>query len=217
MLPISRVTVGKDYMEFFTTVVWATVILIMFLAKLKVVQDFYVAAIIISVMIIVNADLLFRGFHWYKVFMVLRSSLRKDCGCTVLLAFACLAAHGTWPESVWPGVALHFGSFVVWFFSGKQTSPLVTCGLWAGGKNQMTKVQLMLRVAAQFLGCVIAFAAFGLWYSFRVPGQGPFKHLLSPQSAVGAAVTILGSVVVIKNRDASVEMSLRQAEAQKSR
>eukprot|EP00913_Durusdinium_trenchii_P002727 g2523.t1 len=82
----------------------------------------------------------------------------------------------------------HFRIYKIYVVGcGVQTNPLLSAGLWAGGRNQMTKVQLFLRILAQVAGSVIAFAAFGLYYSFRFPGEGPFSHFLGLESACSAA------------------------------
>ncbi|CAE7894847.1 pppA, partial [Symbiodinium microadriaticum] len=77
MLPISRKQIGRDWMEFFTILVWATVILIMFLAKLKAFQDVLIAIILGTLMMIANADFFFSHFRIYKIYRVLRRSLLK--------------------------------------------------------------------------------------------------------------------------------------------
>mmetsp|Transcript_10630 Transcript_10630/g.31211 ORF Transcript_10630/g.31211 Transcript_10630/m.31211 type:complete len:218 (+) Transcript_10630:65-718(+) len=202
MLPISRVQVGRDWMEFFTVLVWGTVILIMFLAKLKVAQDVLVAIILLTIMAICNADTLLSGFRFYKIFVVLRKSLMKDCFSAASLALVCLTVHGMWPDARAPGVALHIASLAAWVACGVQTSPLISCGLWAGGRNQMTKIQLMLRIGAQVTGSILAFAMFGLYYSFRFPGEGPFRHFFGLESTCGALVAFVASVLHIRARDA---------------
>ncbi|CAE7238377.1 pppA, partial [Symbiodinium sp. KB8] len=78
MLPISRKQIGRDWMEFFTILVWATVILIMFLAKLKAFQDVLIAIILGTLMMIANADFFFSHFRIYKIYRVLRRSLLKE-------------------------------------------------------------------------------------------------------------------------------------------
>mmetsp|Transcript_7263 Transcript_7263/g.22740 ORF Transcript_7263/g.22740 Transcript_7263/m.22740 type:complete len:217 (+) Transcript_7263:91-741(+) len=208
MLPISRVQVGRDWMEFFTVLVWFTVMLIMFLAKLKVAQDVLVAIILLTIMVICNADSLFANFRWYKIYFVLRRSLMKDCASAGSLALACLAVHGVWPDARAPGVALHLASLAAWVTCGLQTSPVVSCGLFVGGRNQMTKIQLMLRILAQVTGGILAFASWGLYYSFRFPGQGPFEHFFSLESVCGAAVTFAASVLHIRARDAQTAARL---------
>ncbi|CAJ1433896.1 unnamed protein product, partial [Effrenium voratum] len=161
MLPISKKQVGRDWMEFFTILVWATVILIMFLAKLKAFQDVLIAVILGTLMLVANADFFFSRFRMYKIYVVLRKSLFKDVVGAAGLGLFCLALHGMWPEAKGPGVALHLASLAAWVSCGVQTSPLLSAGLWAGGRNQMTKVQLLLRILAQVAGSIIAFAGFG--------------------------------------------------------
>mmetsp|Transcript_72761 Transcript_72761/g.162899 ORF Transcript_72761/g.162899 Transcript_72761/m.162899 type:complete len:205 (-) Transcript_72761:19-633(-) len=188
-------------MEFFTVVVWATVILIMFLAKLKAAQDVMIAIILSIIMVVANADTLFSSFRFYKVFIVFRWALLRDLATAVCLTLAWLLVHGAFPEARAPGVLLHLSALAPWVLCGVQSSPLVSCGLWAGGRNQMTKVQLMLHIAAQVAGSVLAFCAFGLYYSFRFPGEGPFRHFFGLESLAAAAVTFAMSVVHIRNVD----------------
>uniref|UniRef100_A0A7S0B5G7 Uncharacterized protein n=1 Tax=Pyrodinium bahamense TaxID=73915 RepID=A0A7S0B5G7_9DINO len=201
MLPLSRVQVGRDYMEFFTVVVWATVILIMFLAKLKAMQDVLIAIILIIIMAICNADSLLANFHFYKVFVVFRWALLRDCICAVFLTLGWLGVHGAWPEARAPGILLHLSALAPWVLCGVQSSPVVSCGLWAGGRNQMTKIQLMLRILAQVTGTILAFAVFGLYYSFRFPGEGPFRHFFGLESVCSAGVTFVASVLHIRALD----------------
>merc|ERR1712151_220119 len=135
-------------------------------------------------------------------------------GSAAALSLGCLVAHGMFPEMRAPGVALHIASLAAWAFCNVQTSPVVSCGLWAGGRNQMTKIQLMLRIIAQAAGSVLAFALFGLYYSFRFPGQGPYKHFFGLESICGATITFGASVLYIKRRDAQDDVK-REKAAQK--
>lgn len=199
-------------MEFFTVLVWATVILIMFLSKMKAFQDVLAAIIMGTIFLIVNADAVFANFKCYKVFVVLRHSLRKDCFSAFALALGCLLLHGAWPDAAAPGVMLHLASLAAWILVGVQTSPVVSCGLWAGGRNQMTKMQLGLRILAQAAGCMIAFAGFALYYSFRLPGEGPFNHFFGLQSMGGAVVTFCATVAQIHAHDARREIAAAKAE-----
>lgn len=197
-------------MEFFTVLVWATVILIMFLAKLKAFQDVLIAVILGTMMLVANADYFFSHFRVYKIYIVLRKSLLHDVLGATGLGFGCLALHGMWPEARAPGVMLHLASLAAWVACGVQTNPMLSAGLWAGGRNQMTKAQLLLRILAQAAGFVIAFAAFGLYYSFRFPGKGPFEHFLGLESICSAAVTFAASVAHIRARDAQTAKMLEK-------
>jgi len=201
MLPIGKVQVGRDWMELFTVLVWATVILIMFLSKLKAAQDVLIAVILGSIMAIMNADLLFARLRIYKIYLVLRKLLLKECLTSAVLSFVCLMLHGMWPEAVAPGILLHISSLAAWVSQGVQTSPVVSSGLWLGGQNVMTKNQLVLHVLAHCTGNVLAFAVWGLYYSFRFPGEGPFKHFFGMESACGAMVVFLCSVAHIRQTD----------------
>mmetsp|Transcript_56598 Transcript_56598/g.131941 ORF Transcript_56598/g.131941 Transcript_56598/m.131941 type:complete len:217 (+) Transcript_56598:56-706(+) len=211
MLPVSRVKIGRDYMEFFTVLVWATTIVIMFLAKLKAMQDVLIAIIIIILMAICNADSWASHFRFYKVFFVLRWTLFQDCLWATFLTLSWLCVHGAWPEASAPGALLHLSALFPWALCRVQSNPVVSLGLWAGGKNVMTKVQLMLRIGAQALGMILAFAIFGLYYSFRFPGQGPFRHFFGLSSTCAAAATFGLSVCHIRAVDH--EDALRQAKA----
>jgi len=208
MLPISKKQIGRDWMEFFTILVWATVILIMFLAKLKAFQDVLIAIILGTIMMVANADFFFAHFRIYKNYIVLRRSLFKDVVGAAVLGTGCLALHGLWPDAKGPGIALHLASLAAWVGCGVQTNPLLSAGLWAGGRNQMNKVQLLLRILAQVAGSIIAFAAFGLYYSFRFPGEGPFSHFLGLESACSAGATFLATVAHIRVRDAQSQKEL---------
>eukprot|EP00747_Dinoflagellata_sp_TGD_P162950 gnl/TRDRNA2_/TRDRNA2_181136_c0_seq1.p2 gnl/TRDRNA2_/TRDRNA2_181136_c0~~gnl/TRDRNA2_/TRDRNA2_181136_c0_seq1.p2 ORF type:complete len:213 (+),score=45.22 gnl/TRDRNA2_/TRDRNA2_181136_c0_seq1:96-734(+) len=202
MLPIGKVQSGRDWMEIFTVLVWATVILIMFLAKLKAMQDVLLCAIMGFLMLLFNADALFASQRWYKIFVVLRETLKKDCLTTLAIALTCLMAHGVWHEARWPGVAMHIASLLAWVCLGIQTSPLVSCGLHIGGKNIMTKLQLKMRIGAQICGGGLAFCLFGMWWSFKFPGEGPFRHFFGIESFIGAVVTVAGSIANARQRDA---------------
>jgi len=202
MLPIGKVQVGRDWMELFTVLVWATVILIMFLSKLKAAQDVLIAVILGSIMAIMNADLLFARLRIYKIYLVLRKLLLKECLTAAALSFLCLLLHGMWPEAVIPGILLHIASLVAWISQGVQTSPIVSYGLWLGGQNLMTKTQLVLHVMAHCTGNVLAFAVWGLYYSFKFPGEGPFRHFFGVESACGAMVVFLCSIAQARVRDA---------------
>mmetsp|Transcript_89049 Transcript_89049/g.232171 ORF Transcript_89049/g.232171 Transcript_89049/m.232171 type:complete len:214 (-) Transcript_89049:67-708(-) len=204
MLPITRKALGRDWMEFFTVLVWATVILIMFLSKLKAAQDVLIAIILGTIFAIANADYLFAKFRFYKVYVVLRRALWQDCWGSGVLSLLCLAIHYQWHEASWPGALLHLSSLAAWTLGGVQTGPMVSCALWAGGKNQMTKIQLMLRIISQAAGSIIAFAVFGLYYSFAFPGEGPFSHFFGLESLAAAALVFATSVVQIRHREAKI-------------
>eukprot|EP00927_Polykrikos_kofoidii_P077682 TRINITY_DN74599_c0_g1_i1.p1 TRINITY_DN74599_c0_g1~~TRINITY_DN74599_c0_g1_i1.p1 ORF type:complete len:246 (+),score=40.55 TRINITY_DN74599_c0_g1_i1:65-739(+) len=201
MLPISRVQVGRDWMDFFTVLVWGTVILIMFLAKLKAAQDVQVVIILSIIMFICNADSIMGRLRVYKIYLVLKSALRKDCLSASGVALGCLVLHGVWPDARAPGVLLHLAAVAAWVTLGVQTSPLVSCGIYLGGRNQMTKTQMFLRVGAQVVGSVLAFAVFGLYFSFRFPGEGPYRHIVSLESLFSALVAFVASVVLVKRQE----------------
>ncbi|OLQ08223.1 hypothetical protein AK812_SmicGene8302 [Symbiodinium microadriaticum] len=74
--------------------------------------------------------------------------------------------------------------------------------------RRLVVVQLFLRILAQAAGSVIAFAVFGLYWSFRFPGEGPYSHFLGLESACSAAVTFAASVAHIRVRDAQAEKDL---------
>eukprot|EP00929_Paragymnodinium_shiwhaense_P007154 TRINITY_DN111096_c0_g1_i1.p1 TRINITY_DN111096_c0_g1~~TRINITY_DN111096_c0_g1_i1.p1 ORF type:complete len:206 (+),score=49.46 TRINITY_DN111096_c0_g1_i1:92-709(+) len=204
MLPISRVQVGRDWMEIFTVLVWATVFLLMFLSKLKATQDILVGIILVTIMAIVNADSLFAKFRIYKVYVVLRKSIRQDCVAAFTSALGCLIFHAFMPDSRAPGIVLHFSALPLWVMYGLQSSPLVSAALYLAGRNQMTKMQLVVRVLAQVAGLVLAFALFGLYYSFRFPGEGPFRHVLSVEGALSGAATFGAVVAHLKMKEGKV-------------
>merc|ERR1712039_1143242 len=158
---------------------------------------------------IVNADALFAKFRFYKVFIVLRKVLFHDLCSATCLALGCLTVHGFSPEMRAPGIALHVAGLLAYLGGGVQTTPVVSYGLYVGGRNQMTKIQLMLRIGAQVTGNILAFALFGLFWSFRFPGQGPFSHFLGIESLLGAACTFGASVLYIKKKDISDDKKLQ--------
>jgi len=201
MLPVGGVKPGRDWLEIFTIVVWGTAILIMFLAKLKAMQDVYVGIVLAVILAIINADTFFAKFKIYKMYMVLRRALFKDFVGTALISVCCLGLHGHWPEANAPGAILHLSALGVWLASGVQASPMVSTALYFGGRNLMTKHQLWLRACAQVCGFLIAFAAFGLYYSFALPGEGPFQHIISPVSILSALATFGGTFVCIQRRE----------------
>merc|ERR1712217_40923 len=146
------------------------------------------------IMAICNADYLFSNFRFYKVFIVLRKVLFRDLVSATVLALGCLTLHGFAPDMRAPGVALHIAAFIAYVFGDVQTSPVVSLGLWAGGRNQMTKIQVMLRVGTQITANALAFLLFGLFWSFRHPGEGPYKTFLSLESVSGMVFTFVASV-----------------------
>mmetsp|Transcript_11405 Transcript_11405/g.17202 ORF Transcript_11405/g.17202 Transcript_11405/m.17202 type:complete len:214 (-) Transcript_11405:121-762(-) len=210
MLPIARKALGRDWMEFFTVLVWATVILIMFLSKLKAAQDVLVALILGTLFAIANADYLFSHFRFYKIFVVLRKELLKDTVVTGALSLFCLALHYNWHEAAWPGILLQFLTLAVWIATGAQPGPMVSLGIWAGGKNQMTKIQLMLRMVAQTAGNIVAFASFGLYYSFAFPGEGPFSHFFGLESNLAAGLVLIMTVILIRHRETVVQNKIAE-------
>merc|ERR1719401_3140738 len=131
----------------------------------------------------------------------------QDCFGTAGLSLFCLGLHGQWHDARWPGALLHLSTLAAWAACGVQTGPMVSCGIWAGGKNQMTKIQLMLRIIAQATGSILAFAVFGLYFSFRFPGEGPFSHFFGLESLGAAVVAFVASVAHIRQR----EQHLREA------
>jgi len=210
MLPIGKMQASRDWMAFFTVLVWATVIFIMFLSKLKKSQDVMVMGFFGIMMLICNADTLFSHTRSYKVFIVLRQALMKDCFGAFALTLACLLAHGVFPEAVAPGIALHPLAVVAWLALGSQVSPLVSCGVYVGGRNQMTRTQLHLRVAAQLAGSMLALLAFAFWHSFALPGEGPFAHFFGLESTISSFLTFAATVGIIKQRD-SKDMAVAKA------
>merc|ERR1740130_749908 len=177
---------------------------------MKAAQDIILALIMGLIMLIVNADSIFAKFRFYKIYFVLRKSLHRDLGSSVALTMGCLIMHRIFPEAKLPGIALHLSSIAVWIFAGVQANPMVSCGLYLGGKNQMTRVQLMLRVAAQTTGMALALAVFGFWSSFRFPGRGPFHHFFGLESAVSAVATLLVCVGHIRVKEAKASTEKRE-------
>uniref|UniRef100_A0A7S1FFQ3 Uncharacterized protein n=1 Tax=Noctiluca scintillans TaxID=2966 RepID=A0A7S1FFQ3_NOCSC len=201
MLPIGKVRSGKDWMEIFTVVVWGTVILIMFLSKLKAFQDCLIAIIIGTIMLIMNADVFFSRLRMYKVYFVIKGVLKWDLGVSFAVVLGCLILHGIWPEAYWPGVLMHLLAFGAWIGLKVQASPLLTLGLYFGGRNQMTRTQMILHLMAQVGGITLAFVGFSLWYSFKYPGEGPFHHFFGIGSACAAIAVFLLSVAMIRVQD----------------
>eukprot|EP00811_Abedinium_folium_P011602 NODE_20746_length_783_cov_9.193598.p1 GENE.NODE_20746_length_783_cov_9.193598~~NODE_20746_length_783_cov_9.193598.p1 ORF type:complete len:210 (-),score=36.51 NODE_20746_length_783_cov_9.193598:74-703(-) len=189
MLPVSQKDFGRDPLEIVTILVWFTVILIMFISKLKALQDFLIVTIMGIGMLIYNADALFAHTHCYKVYFVLKKRIRADFWGTTAITLLCLLLHGGWPDASWPAVIMHASSFAPWLTSNAQTSPVLSCGIYVGGKNLMTRVQVMIRVGAQLVGMLLAFTIFGLYYSFQFPGEGPFNHIFGLESCASAAAT----------------------------
>merc|ERR1719263_722442 len=153
-------------------------------------------------MLVVNADTLLAKFRFYKIYFVLRKTLQKDFLYSLLLMGGCLVLHRIFPEATWPGCALHLGAAAAWIASGLQTSPLVSLALYVGGKNQMTRVQLMLRLAAQSVGTFLALSIFGFYYSFRRTWRGPFYKFFCIESFLTAAVVFFGCVGYIRSMEA---------------
>lgn len=203
MLPIGGMSPVRNWSEIATVLVWLTVCGIMLLAKLKAAQDVIIVCIMLLIFGIANADSLFSHLRIYKVFVVLRRVLLKECICATCCTFACLVAHGILPEARAPGIALPFLSLAVWAKCGVQVSPVVSLGLWAGGTNLMTKVQLGLRFTAQFVGTALALLAFALFYSFRLPGKGPFEHFLSLEAACATFMAFAGAALAVRRKNAA--------------
>lgn len=213
MLPIGKMQASRDWMAFFTVLVWATVIFIMFISKLKKTQDLMVVAFFAIMMLIANADALFSHTRSYKIFIVLRQALYKDCFGAFVTVLGCLLVHGVFPESVAPGIALHPLAIAVWLARGYQVSPLISCGVYVGGKNQMTRTQLHLRVAAQLAGSMLALLAFAFYYSFALPGEGPFAHFFGLESTVSSFFTLVATTQIVKQREGKDMAAAKAAKA----
>merc|ERR1712217_95964 len=136
----------------------------------------------------------------------------RDLVSATVLALGCLTVHGFAPDMRAPGVALHIAAFIAYVFGDVQTSPVVSLGLWAGGRNQMTRIQVMLRVLTQLAGNALAFLLFGLFWSFRPPGEGPYKTFLSLESIAGMTLTFGASFLAIKKRDAKDKERLQKTQ-----
>jgi|ERR1712194_1006729 len=173
----------------------------MFLSKLKATQDVLVTIILLIIFGIFNADALFSNFRFYKIYFVLRKALFRDCMGAAGISLVCLLLHGQWPDASLPGVLHQFSALAAFLVFGVQTGPMVSCGVFTGGKNQMTKIQLMLRIVAQTTGTVLSFATFGLYYSFALPGEGPFNHFFGLESLVSAGVVLGASVFRMKQQE----------------
>lgn len=209
MLPVGGLSPSRNWYEIVIVLTWLTVCSIMFLAKLKAMQDIIIVSIMLIIFGIVNADALFSHLRVYKVFVVLRRVLLKECICAACCTLACLVAHGIVPEARAPGIALPFLCLAVWAKSGVQVSPVVSLGLWAGGTNMMTKVQMGLRFAAQGAGTALALLAFALFYSFRFPNNGPFEHFLSVEAACATFMVFAGAGLVVRRKDAKTAEKLK--------
>mmetsp|Transcript_5857 Transcript_5857/g.13971 ORF Transcript_5857/g.13971 Transcript_5857/m.13971 type:complete len:207 (+) Transcript_5857:54-674(+) len=198
MLPISVPQDGRDWMEIFTVLVWATVILIMFLAKMKAAQDVLVVTVLGGIMVFVNADTLFQNRRWYKILRVIRKSLMKDFFGAFLVVFTCLVLGGFWAPHV-----LSVLSLAAWAALGIQVSPMVSCGLWCGGKNQMTTVQLLLRVSTQVFGSMAALLLLFLLRSW-FPREELFSHshFISPWNAISTLVEYFATYYLIRHVEA---------------
>lgn len=206
MIPVTKGTqASRDWMMIGTVLVWTTIIAIMFLSKLKAAQDFLVCGIMLICVLIANADHIFSGFRWYKIFVVLRVSIQLDCACAITVTGGCLILHALWPDSCLPGVAMHLLAFGMWVFCEFQATPFVSYGLYVGGKNFMTKVQLFLRFGAQIAGMALALLIFALVYSFKFPGLDPFNHFLGWESLLGAVASWFASMVLKSQSNKKLE------------
>merc|ERR1711869_179948 len=76
-------------------------------------------------MLIVNADQVFSRFYFYKVYFVLRKTLKRDCFTAMFLMFLCLVLHRVYPEAYLPGIFLHAASVAIFYATGVQTNPMV--------------------------------------------------------------------------------------------
>eukprot|EP00438_Fugacium_kawagutii_P010202 Skav234234 [mRNA] locus=scaffold1464:358427:364196:+ [translate_table: standard] len=172
---------------------------------------------------VANADFFFAHFRIYKNYIVLRRSLLKEQRQTETPSCSHVISgmHGLWPDAKGPGIALHLASLAAWVGCGVQTNPLLSAGLWAGGRNQMNKAAMwsVARAAARLIGySALGHFAFifqwpGLYYSFRFPGEGPFRpvcRLPEPLRTyeIVTEVTFAATVAHIRVRDAQSQKEL---------
>lgn len=188
---------------------WGLLFLVMNWGKLNTIQGLLLLAIGFVVQVISSADILFAQMRIYKVYIILRRALLLDCLSAHLLTLTCLMLHGRWPDARIPGVMLHLFAVLAWASGGVQANPMVSCGIWAGGRNQMTRNQLLLRMVAQMTGTIIAFAVFASYLSFKFPGGGPAvllfacTHIFTSASLASAVVTFATSFLLIRMHDMS--------------
>mmetsp|Transcript_62987 Transcript_62987/g.99543 ORF Transcript_62987/g.99543 Transcript_62987/m.99543 type:complete len:209 (-) Transcript_62987:39-665(-) len=204
MLPIGKVQVGRDWMQFFTVLVWTTIIAVMFLSKLKAAQDVMLATIMALILLIVNADTLFKGYRFYSVYRVLSKMLHKECYVAGSSMLACLIMHRYFPESKIPGMLFHLAAVVTYLVFGVQTTPMVSGGLLVSGTNQMKTNHFWMHVIAQGVGILLAATLFGFYYSFRFPRQGPFHHFFCWESACASFVPFIAAVAHARREKAAV-------------
>merc|ERR1711862_931025 len=117
----------------------------MFLSKLKAFQDVLMCCMAALIMLMFNIDQVLSHFpRIYKSHIALKRQLKKECQWAGSLMFLCLVWHRIFPEAFAPGVAFHIFAIPAYFIVNVQTTPMISCGLWLGEKNRMTKNQLLL-------------------------------------------------------------------------
>lgn len=153
MLPINR-RIGRDWMLIGVASIWATVIVIMFLSKMKTSQDVIAALVMALIFFIANLDNMFARYKSYKVFTVLKPSLYAEArGSAVCVAVAvALELSLEWsPGWIYPCCA-----FAIHSWNGRHCHPMLTLGVWAGSPNLLTKKHAIYYIGAQTCGAALS-------------------------------------------------------------
>jgi len=176
MIPTSVGTPSKDWVQLGIGVIWATVIGIMLLAKMKVIQDVFILSCLILGAAVQNAEVLLPGI-WQNPKLksnlsALRVHLQKEsawCGTIMFIAlnmdwmFRYIAPELTLVLS--HAVLYHVLAFVVYWITQPHSqhhfSSATTLAVSAATPRKLTDIQVHLFLIYQTCGIGVALLLYG--------------------------------------------------------
>eukprot|EP00397_Hematodinium_sp_SG-2012_P064727 GEMP01092122.1.p1 GENE.GEMP01092122.1~~GEMP01092122.1.p1 ORF type:complete len:208 (+),score=53.39 GEMP01092122.1:179-802(+) len=164
MLPLNR-RIGRDWMMVGVASIWATVITIMFLSKMKTSQDIIAALFFLLIFFLANLDNLFARYQSYKVFRVLKPALIAEAKWAAVCVAVAVGLELS-PLAWSPGWIYPCCAFTIHFLLGRHCHPMLILGSWAGARNLLTKKQASYYIGAQLCGG--ALSALALAFAWAV-------------------------------------------------
>jgi hypothetical protein len=158
MLPLNK-ALKRDWMSIFTTLVWASVIFIMGLSKMKSNAACGRAFLFFIIAFLWNMETMFGYTRWYKIYYASRHFLRKDAIAAFI--FTVVTIHGL---PFW-GVLLAHGAAAKW---GAHLQPAGRIAALHAG-NQISATQRNILLGGQAFGAFTGGVFYFLCHLFAEP------------------------------------------------
>jgi hypothetical protein len=178
MLPLNR-ALKRDWMSVFTTLVWASVIFIMGLSKMKSNAACGRAFFFFIIAFLWNMETMFSQYRWYKIYYASRSFLRKDAIAAFVFTVATIHGLPFW------GVLLAHGAAAAW---GAHLQPAGRIAALHAG-NQITATQRNILLSGQAFGAFTGGVFYFLCHLFAEPEALDMAGGVVPWEAFAIEIT----------------------------